>query len=62
MPPARAVLYVASFGLLVLTGRAALLVPPSLPVAVGSLVAYFALILSGVLALRLRQPHLFARE
>ena len=54
MPPARIALYAASLGLIVLTARALLIGPPSVAVAVSVLVAYAALILAGVLWLRLR--------
>jgi len=54
VPPARVLLYAASLGLVVLAARSVLIGPPAVPVAVGVLVAYFALIVSGVLALRLR--------
>ncbi len=54
MPPARIVLYAASAAVLVLAGRAALLGPPRLQVAVACLLAYLGLMLAGVFVLRLR--------
>jgi peptidoglycan/xylan/chitin deacetylase (PgdA/CDA1 family) len=54
VPPARALLYAASLGLVVFTARAVLIGPPSVGVAGAALFAYFGLILWGVLSLRLR--------
>ncbi len=54
MPPARVLLYGASFGLVLLTGRAVLIGPPPLGLAVLVLLSYVGLILAGVLRLRLR--------
>jgi peptidoglycan/xylan/chitin deacetylase (PgdA/CDA1 family) len=54
VPPARVLLYAASFGLVVLTARALLIGPPAVWVAIVALGAYFGLILSGVLRLQLR--------
>jgi len=54
VPPARVLLYGASFGLVLLTGRAVLIGPPPLGLAVLVLLSYVGLILAGVLRLRLR--------
>ena len=54
MPLARALLYAASLGLLVLTGRAVLIAPPSVAFAVTALLAYMGLVLAGVFQIRLR--------
>jgi peptidoglycan/xylan/chitin deacetylase (PgdA/CDA1 family) len=54
MPPARFVLYAASVAMLGMTGRALLLGPPPLGVAVLAFVAYLGLVLLGVFVLRLR--------
>jgi len=54
VPPARALLYAASLGLVVFTARAVLMGPPSIVVAGAALFAYFGLILAGVLRLQLR--------
>jgi peptidoglycan/xylan/chitin deacetylase (PgdA/CDA1 family) len=54
VPPARVVLYAASLGLVLLTARSLVMGPPSVVVALGVLLAYVALILLGVLRLRLR--------
>jgi peptidoglycan-N-acetylglucosamine deacetylase len=54
MPPARALLYAATLGVLVFVARAVLVGPPSLTLAVGVCVAYSALFLAGVLSIRLR--------
>jgi peptidoglycan/xylan/chitin deacetylase (PgdA/CDA1 family) len=47
-------LYAASFGLLVFTGRAVLIAPPALPLAIFVLLSYVGLILSGVFRLSFR--------
>jgi peptidoglycan/xylan/chitin deacetylase (PgdA/CDA1 family) len=54
MPAARTALYAATAGVLVLTARALLIRPPPLVVAALALLAYAALLLVGVFALRLR--------
>ena len=54
MPPARGVLYLFTFGVLAVAGRAALGKVPPLAVALALALAYVALVLSGVLVLRLR--------
>jgi peptidoglycan/xylan/chitin deacetylase (PgdA/CDA1 family) len=54
VPPARVLLYGASFGLVLLTGRAVLIGPPPLALAVLVLLSYVGLILAGVFRLRLR--------
>jgi peptidoglycan/xylan/chitin deacetylase (PgdA/CDA1 family) len=54
LPPARALLYAATLGVLVLSVRAALIGPPPLEVATLLFVAYMALVLAGVLRLDLR--------
>jgi peptidoglycan/xylan/chitin deacetylase (PgdA/CDA1 family) len=54
MPPARFVLFAASVAMLGMTGRALLLGPPPLGVAIIAFVAYVALVLGGVFVLRLR--------
>ncbi len=54
MPPARALLYAVTLGVLVMAARAVLIGPPSLAVAAAALVAYVALVTVGVLVLRLR--------
>jgi len=54
MPAARLLLYAATAGVLVLAARAVLIEPPPLYVSVGVAAAYLALILAGVLVLRLR--------
>ena len=54
MPPARVLLYAASFGLVIFTGRAVIMGPPSVVLALTVLLAYVGLILAGVLKLSLR--------
>lgn len=54
MPPARAVLYAATVGVVVLAARAALIRPPPVSWAIFAMLAYLALILAGVLLIRLR--------
>jgi peptidoglycan/xylan/chitin deacetylase (PgdA/CDA1 family) len=54
MPPARAALYAATLGVLLLSVRAALLEPPSLLVSACLLVAYLSLVFAGVLRIDLR--------
>jgi peptidoglycan/xylan/chitin deacetylase (PgdA/CDA1 family) len=54
MPPARAVLYAATAGVIVLAARAALIRPPPVLWAMMAMLAYLALILVGVFVLRLR--------
>jgi peptidoglycan/xylan/chitin deacetylase (PgdA/CDA1 family) len=54
VPPARAALYVASLGIIVLTGRAVVVGPPSVTTAVTALAAYVVLVLAGVMQVRLR--------
>lgn len=54
MPPARALLYAATAAVIVLAGRSALVEPPPLALAIAALVAYVAIVLLGVLVLRLR--------
>src|SRR5579883_3336238 len=54
MPPARAVLYAATVGVLAMTGRAVLGHPPTFAWAALALAAYAGLLLGGVLVLRWR--------
>jgi peptidoglycan/xylan/chitin deacetylase (PgdA/CDA1 family) len=54
MPLARALLYAATAAVLVLAGRAVLIAPPPLAWAIAAFAAYVALVLVGVLVLRLR--------
>lgn len=54
MPPGRIAFYAATAGVSVLSARAILLEPPPLVWAILAAVAYVALLLSGVLVLRLR--------
>jgi peptidoglycan-N-acetylglucosamine deacetylase len=54
MPPARAVLYAATAGVVVLAARAALIQPPPVTWSILAMLAYLGLILAGVLVLRLR--------
>jgi peptidoglycan/xylan/chitin deacetylase (PgdA/CDA1 family) len=54
MPPARLALYVATVGILGMTGRAMLVRPPPIGWAVLALAGYVALLHAGVLVLRLR--------
>jgi peptidoglycan/xylan/chitin deacetylase (PgdA/CDA1 family) len=54
MPPARLAVYVATAGILGMTGYAVLVRPPPLGWAVTALAGYVALLLVGVLVLRLR--------
>jgi peptidoglycan/xylan/chitin deacetylase (PgdA/CDA1 family) len=54
MPPARALLYASTLAVLVVAARAVLGRPPPLSVAVLACAAYGALVLAGVLAIRLR--------
>lgn len=54
MPPARVVLYAATAMVFVFVAHTLLLEPPPTSLAVLALLAYLALILAGVLALRLR--------
>jgi peptidoglycan/xylan/chitin deacetylase (PgdA/CDA1 family) len=54
MPPARALLYAATLGVLVLSVRSALVAAPSLAVAATVFAAYLALVFAGVLRIELR--------
>ena len=54
MPPARALLYAATLGVLLFVGRAVLVGPPELATSVSVSFAYAALFMSGVLSPRLR--------
>ncbi len=54
MPPARVVLYAATAMVFVFVARTVLLEPPPMSLAVLALLAYVAVILAGVFALRLR--------
>ena len=54
MPPARIVFYTATFGAIALTARAALRGPVPASIALSALAVYVAIVLSGVLVLRLR--------
>jgi peptidoglycan/xylan/chitin deacetylase (PgdA/CDA1 family) len=54
MSPARLLLYAATAGVLVVAARAVLIAPPPLYVSIGVAVTYLAILLSGVLVLRLR--------
>jgi peptidoglycan/xylan/chitin deacetylase (PgdA/CDA1 family) len=54
MPPARAAFYLATLGGIVLTARAVLIGPPPLWASVLAAAAYVAIVLAGVLSLRLR--------
>ncbi|MCL2779384.1 MAG: polysaccharide deacetylase family protein [Polyangiaceae bacterium] len=54
MPPARVVFWAATLGAIGTSVRTVVVGPPSLGVAVGFVVAYLAIVLSGVLVLRLR--------
>jgi peptidoglycan/xylan/chitin deacetylase (PgdA/CDA1 family) len=54
MPPARALLYLATLGVVVMSVRALLSGPPPLGWAIAALVAYAALALGGVLSIRWR--------
>ena len=54
MPPARAVLYAATLGVLVFVGRTVLIEPPTLATAILVSVGYTAVFMAGVLFIRLR--------
>lgn len=54
MPPARIVFWAATVSGIALAARSVLTEPPALPISVALAVAYLALLLSGVLVLRLR--------
>ncbi|MCL2723515.1 MAG: polysaccharide deacetylase family protein [Polyangiaceae bacterium] len=54
MPPARIIFWAATLGGIVVSARAILIGPPPLVIAVGYVLAYFAILLSGVFVLRLR--------
>jgi peptidoglycan-N-acetylglucosamine deacetylase len=54
MPPARIVFWAATIAGIAFTARSILAEPPALPIAASLALAYFALLLSGVLVLRLR--------
>src|SRR5689334_17881382 len=54
MPPARILFWAATLGCIVLSLRSTLAGPPSLEIAVACVVAYLAIVVSGVLVLRLR--------
>src|SRR5579859_424628 len=54
MPPARALVYAATLGVLVMSVRALLAGPPPLPWAIAALAAYGALLLGAFLVLRWR--------
>lgn len=54
MPPARVVFWAATLGGIVIAARTVLAEPPPLAVAVVGMAAYLAILLSGVLVLRLR--------
>ena len=54
MPPARALLYAATLGVLAFVARAVLVAPPALPTTIGVCVLYTGIFLSGVFFIRLR--------
>ena len=54
MPPARALLYAATAGVLLLAAHAALFRPPPLGWALAAMLGYVGLVVAGVLILRLR--------
>jgi peptidoglycan/xylan/chitin deacetylase (PgdA/CDA1 family) len=54
MPPARIIFWAATIAGIAFTARSVLTEPPALPIAAAIALAYFALLFSGVLILRLR--------
>ena len=54
MPPARALLYAATLGVLVFVARAVLVEPPQLTLSIAVCVAYSTLFMAGVFSIRLR--------